>query len=242
MKLRLIEKKQENSDTVSFLFKPEESLIYKAGQYLRYHIENPSPDERGENRFFSISSAPFENVVRLSTKFSLKGSTFKKDLQAFSRGDTVEVSGPYGKFSVENTDQEYVFIAGGIGITPFRSILLDWDHNNLPIKATLIYATRNQEALFKEELLNLAEKHNGFKIYQIISGNIEKPSKEINLTLLKGRVDGNLIKKLIPEMQNKIYYISGPEEMVMELEEVIWNLGVPEENTKRDYFPGYGNY
>lgn len=242
MKLRLIEKKQENSDTISFLFKPEESLIYKAGQYLRYHIENPSPDERGENRFFSISSAPFENIIRLSTKFSLKGSTFKKDLQALSGGDTVEVSGPYGKFSVENTDKEYVFIAGGIGITPFRSILLDWDHNNLPIKATLIYATRNQEALFKEELLNLAKKHNGFKIYQIISGNIEKPTKEINLTLLKGRVDGNLIKKLTPEMQNKIYYISGPEEMVMELEEVIWKLGVPEENTKRDYFPGYGNY
>jgi ferredoxin-NADP reductase len=242
MKLRLIKKKQENSDTISFLFKPEESLIYKAGQYLRYHIKNPSPDERGENRFFSISSAPFENIIRLSTKFALNGSTFKKDLQALSRGDTVEVSGPYGKFSAENTDKEYVFIAGGIGITPFRSILLDWDHNNRPIKATLIYATRNQEALFKEELLNLAEKHNDFKIYQIISGNIEKPSKEINLTQLKGRVDGNLIKKLIPEMQNKIYYISGPEEMVMELEEVIWNLGVPEENTKRDYFPGYGNY
>jgi hypothetical protein len=80
MKLRLIKKKQENSDTISFLFKPEESLIYKAGQYLRYHIKNPSPDERGENRFFSISSAPFENIIRLSTKFALNGNRIARSV------------------------------------------------------------------------------------------------------------------------------------------------------------------
>lgn len=242
MKLRLVGKKQENNDTVSFLFEPEENLGYKPGQYLRYHIENSHPDERGENRFFSISSAPFENILRLSTKFSQNGSTFKNDLKALSLGGTVEAFGPNGKFSAEDFGKEYVFIAGGIGITPFRSILLEWDHDNLPFKATLIYATKGLEELFKDELLSLAKKHKGFKIYQIISGDFEKPVEELNFTIRNGRINGDLIKELIPELQNKIYYISGPEEMVMELEQIIWDMGVPKENTKRDYFPGYANY
>src|SRR3989344_6015013 len=169
MQLQIIEKKQEAPDTYTYYFLPDIPIIWKPGQFLRYRIPEATPDERGENRFFSIASAPFEGHVQLTTKFAPeKSSTFKKDLQKFEVGQTVESFGASGHFSMDDPNRRYVFIAGGIGITPFGAILMELDHNNLPLNGTLLYANRGKEAIFKDELEKLAKKHPEFKINYIV--------------------------------------------------------------------------
>lgn len=244
MKLQFIEKFVNSPDIISFLFRPEGSLDFKPGQFLRYYIADPSPDERGENRFFSIASAPFEKNIKLTTKLDPKnGSTFKNDLQMLKVGEKVEATGPSGSFTIEDPNLKYVFIAGGIGITPFRSILLDLDHRGEKLNVTLIYASRTKDALFKKELENLSGKHPEFKIYFIVS---EEPVIETQITnnikTIPGRIDEVILKSLILNLKSLIYYISGPEPMVASFEEMLANLGVPKENIKRDSFPGYENY
>src|SRR3989344_3471118 len=135
MILTFFEKKQETKDVMSFKFKTDEPLSWQPGQYLFYTLPNDGPDNRGVTRYFTISSAPFEKIVIITTRISLPAgrqvmpsSTFKKSLLNLKIGEKIEASGPDGDFTVENHKKNYIFIAGGIGITPFRSILLDLNH------------------------------------------------------------------------------------------------------------------
>lgn len=225
MKLILLSTKNEIENVISFIFKPETPLTWVAGQYLRYHIEDSNPDTRRENRFFTIASAPFEQNVMLTTKFVPgDGSTFKKDLQNLKIGDSIEVSGPNGEFTAEDVQKKYVFIAGGIGITPFRSIMVDLDHKRIPADITLLYANRTENAVFRNELNLLSQNNPTFKIKYFIGDN---------------RIDQNTITQLNYDLKETIFYISGPEPMVESFEIMLTGMGVPAEQTRRDYFVGY---
>lgn len=226
MKLTLKEKKEETIGTYSFIFEPDKPVDWKPGQFLRYHIEDPNPDERKNDRFFSIASAPFEKYIQLTTRFAQdKSSTFKNDLQNLSIGDVVEAQGPMGGFVLDNPEKDsYVFIAGGIGITPFRSMITEFAHNNVPFRITLLYANKTPEALFKNELERIAASHPSFKIHYAIDPI---------------RIDEQFLREHISQIDQHIYYISGPEIMVQSMEELLKDLGVSAENVKRDYFPGY---
>lgn len=244
MQLQLIDKKQVTPDIVTFYFRPDMPLDWKPGQFMRYHIPDPTPDDRGENRFFSIASAPFEGHVQLTTKFAAeKSSTFKNDLRRLEVGQSVESFGPSGKFIMDDPNRQYVFIAGGIGITPFRAILTDLEHNGLPLNVSLLYANRTTEALFKDEFEKLAKKHPEFKIFYIVSDEPVTDEKiSENVRVLPGKIDQTLIQNLIPNSAQAIFYISGPEPMVLSFEQMISGIGVPNENIKRDYFPGYEHF
>lgn len=243
MKLKLVKKIVNNPETTSFLFAPEGDLYFKPGQFLRYHIPSLSPDERGENRFFSIAAAPFERVIRLTTKLVSNGSTFKQDLNKLNIGDSVEAFGPSGSFTLEDAEKNYVFIAGGIGITPFRSILLNLDQSGEPLNITLLYANRSKDIIFKDELETLAKKHPEFKIYYIISDeSVAQTQITENVKLLPGKIDKNLLASLLFSAHSLLFYISGPEPMVQSFTKMLTGIGIPKENIKRDDFPGYENY
>lgn len=225
MKLTLVRKKDEVPDVVTFEFTPEVPINWKAGQFMKYHIEDPSPDERRMDRYFTISSAPFEQLIKISSKFVPDdGSTFKKDLRKLSLGDSIQAIGPSGDFVVNDPSKNYVFIAGGIGITPFRSILLDLNYRKLPINITLLYANKTPDFVFKEELENIQKNNPIFKIHYFIDPK---------------RIDEQAIRSLISDIRSPIYYVSGPEPMVEAMEAMLYKIGVPKENVQRDYFPGY---
>ncbi|SRR5258708_4420035 len=225
MKLTLINRKQEVENCFSFIFKPENSLSWKAGQFLHYHLDDPKPDERETNRFFSIAAAPFEENVMLTTKFMPgDGSTFKQDLQKLSLGQTLEVSGPNGSFIVEDPEKKYVFIAGGIGITPFRAILLQLNYEQKPINVTLLYANRNDQIIYQNELDVL---------------NLNNPNFQIHYLIDPQKVDEQTVRSLVPDLKTPIFYISGPEPMVQAIETMLEGMGIEKERVKRDYFPGY---
>lgn len=242
MKLKLA-RKFKSAGAESFLFMPEEAFSFRPGQFLRYHLDSTSADERGQNRFFSISSAPFEKYVRITTKITPGGSSFKKDLQSLRTGDFIDGFGPSGSFTLEDPKKNYIFIAGGIGITPFRSILLDLDHRKLPLNITLLYAFRTKDIVFKDELNALAGKHPEFSIFYFIS---EDGSSEMQMTnnikILPGKITKEFIKLNIQNFKLQTYYITGPEPMVLSFMGMLIDMGISKENIKTDEFPGYENY
>lgn len=225
MKLQLIEKKPEVPQVVSFIFEPKEPLTWQAGQYLHYVLHHEPTDDRGSDRWFTISAAPFEGHVMVTTRFSEdKGSSFKKALQNLKIGKSIEISFLEGDFVVIDPEKDYVFIAGGIGITPFRSIIKQLDHDGKPINVTLLYANRDQNIVFKEELEGIAAKNPNFKIHYIFSPE---------------HIDETKIRNAVPDLQKPIFYVSGPEPMVENLGNLLKQMGITEDHIQQDWFPGY---
>jgi glycine betaine catabolism B len=224
MKFTLSATKQEANDTFSFIFAPEQPLQWKAGQLLRYVLDHPNPDDRGVERFFSIASAPHEEHVMLTTRFASKSSSFKKALKNLRRGDAVEAHDLEGDFVVDHRKKTFVFIAGGIGITPFRAILLDLEHNKKPLNVQLLYANRDNDFPYRKELEALRRRHPEFRIDYVVSPN---------------RIDEKSIPQLVPDIQKPMFYVSGPEPMVESMDKTLKKIGVSKKRIKNDFFPGY---
>lgn len=224
MKLTLISKKSEAGGATSFVFQPDSALAWQAGQFLHYTLPHKNPDERKTERYFTISAAPFEKNVMVTARFSEKGSSFKKALSALPIGGTIEAEGPEGDFVVDDPSAEFVFIAGGIGVTPYRSILLDLDNKGISIKCKLLYANRDNNFIFREELEALAKKHPNFRIRYFVDPE---------------RIDEAAIKQEAPDLAKPIFYVSGPEPMTEAFGKMLLGMGVADARLKRDYFPGY---
>jgi len=225
MKLKLAAKKIESPGVVSFIFKPQEPLVWKAGQFLHYVLNHTSTDDRGSDRWFTIASAPYERHVMITTRLaSTKGSTFKKTLKGLKRGDEIEVSDLDGDFTLNDPKKECVFIAGGIGITPFRSILKQAAHDGKRLRVTLLYANRDKTVTYKKELETLAARNPAFQIHYLF-----KPQ----------RIDKDAIRKLVPDLKKPVFYVSGPEPMVEDVGKMLQQLDVPQKHIKQDWFPGY---
>lgn len=224
MLLTLIEKRKETEDVTSFIFKPEIPFSWKPGQFLHYTLKHKNYDSRGPDRYFTIASAPFEKIVMITTRFAKDGSSFKKALKDFNIGDTIEGVAPDGNFTLDNPNQESVFIAGGIGITPFRSILSNFAHKNIPVHITLLYANRTPDFVFKKELEDIAKHNPNFKIHYFVDPK---------------RIDENAIKKTVANLRKKIFYVSGPEPMAESIDELLKSLSVSKNQIKNDFFPGY---
>jgi len=232
MQIKLIEKKQETSDCTTFIFKNAEQVTWTAGQYFRYKIENENSDDRKVTRYFTNAAAPFENKLQITTRFALeKSSTFKLDLQKLEVGTEIQASGPFGDFTVSDSfiseGKKLCFIAGGIGVTPFRSILMQLDHEEKLFDITLLYANRNNEIIFKDEFDALAAKNNGLKLDYVIDPN---------------KIEDAEIQKAVTDFATTIFYVSGPEPMVKGIAETLVRLGAVEDNIKTDFFPGYATH
>jgi ferredoxin-NADP reductase len=225
MKLKLTAKKAESPGVVSFIFKPDEPLTWKAGQFLHYVLNHAPTDDRGSDRWFTIASASHERHVMVTTRFaSQKSSTFKKTLKALKVGESIEVSDLDGDFIVSDARKHYVFIAGGIGITPFRAILKEKAHAGTPLRATLIYANRKKVAAYKNELEAMSRRNPNFKIHYLFSPQ---------------RIDKDTIRELVPDLKKPHFYVSGPEPMVEGVGKMLQEMGVPKKQIKQDWFPGY---
>ena len=225
MKLLIEERRKEIDNVFSYVFQPEEPVTWQAGQYALYKVPHDNPDSRGEIRIFTISSPPFQKKLILTTNYLFEeSSSFKKALFTKKVGDEVELVKIDGKFTINNGAQKLVFIAGGIGITPFHSILLELEKNKVQKDIILIYSNKDEEHIvFKDTLDNLARGYNRLNIKYIFSPQ---------------RADGNLIKEIVPDIKERIFYISGPIRLVKAVEETLYQLEVVKENIRKDYFPG----
>jgi glycine betaine catabolism B len=219
-----------------FTFEPQPGINFAPGQFLEWSLPHTGADERGHRRWFTIASSPTEKFVLLSTRFSEKSSSFKNHLGQLELGSQVSAHGLEGDFVMpDDKTQPLVFIAGGIGITPFRSMVKYLLDRGQWRDIILIYAAKTEEDLVFMDIFKEAEEAFGTKIVTVISN----PGPDYKG--YSGQVTEELLKKEIPDRQKQLIYISGPEPMVEAIERLVVAAGVPKANIKQDFFPGYGN-
>ena len=225
MKLLFKEKSIRQGNVTEFIFEPIQSVTWKAGQYTHFTIPHQA-DDRGDERWFTISSAPSEREIHITTRINTeRSSTFKQELMKLQPGDAIEADEPSGDFILSDTDRHYIFIIGGIGITPIRSILKQLDVEGKGITAKLLYANRDETSIaYKDELEELSQRYPNFTIINFIAEN---------------RIDNTAIIDAASDLSNPLYYVSGPEPMVEQFETTLTDMGVDKDNIKFDYFPGY---
>jgi ferredoxin-NADP reductase len=223
MKLKLIEKIEQVVGVTSFIFQPQKEINWYAGQYMFYNLPHKNVDSEGDTRYFTISNAPFEKNIAITTRITK--SSFKQALASLPIGAEIDADGPEGEFIVPDNRNNLVFIAGGIGITPFRAILLQMEHEKKMKNIELIYASRDIKIIFKDLLQEIAKKFPSLKIDYIIDPKI------INEALL-GRY-------LSPE---KYFYVSGPKPMAEGISKTLAGMGVDRSKVIEDFFPGYKEY
>jgi ferredoxin-NADP reductase len=212
-------------NVVSFDFQPREGFAWRPGQYIHYTLPHRDVDERGDERWFTNSAAPFEGKVTISTRIDNEhGSSFKRALAALKPGDEVEADEPEGDFTIEDDARNYIFVAGGIGITPFRSMLAEAHAKAQELKVTLLYANRNDEIPFRQELEQYA---------------MDNPHLSIDYIIQPETLDTTHIMQAVDKVKNPLVYLSGPEPMVKQLAADLKSLGLDAASVKLDDFPGY---
>lgn len=221
MKAKLEFSLSEAKNITSFFFTPESPLRYSAGQFIEMTIKHDDPDERGTKRWFTISSSPGHEQISITTKHADSPSSFKKALWDLSEGDEVDISQPLGDFVLpKDTSQPLVFVAGGIGITPFHSIVEWLDINGLQRSIQMIYMVHDKSEIVFESMFN--------KSYI----ELETITGDTKLTAAK-------IVEFVGGIDGKQVYISGPEPMTETIVAQFGKLGVNQHQLITDYFPGY---
>lgn len=231
-----LKQKKEIAPTIwKFLFDPVRPFQYIPGQFLEWSLPHKYPDSRGTRRYFTISSSPSEKDILLTVKIPEKPSSFKSALKELPIGESVYATGLEGDFiEPKKDDRQFVFIAGGIGVTPFRSIIKHLLDTNKQISITLFYSASSQEEFVFENIFAEAEKKLAIKTVYIITKDVPKDwPGEI------GRIDEQMIKRHVENATDAFYYVSGPQPMVIAYEKMLGDMGVKKSQIKTDYFPGY---
>lgn len=222
-----MQRQAEVSGVESFFFEPLSPLAWQAGQFLHYVLHHRPTDDRGSDRWFTISSAPSEKIVRITTRFDgERHSTFKKTLFELKIGDAIEASELEGDFTLGDPAGAHIFVSGGIGITPFRSILKELDLQGARPVIGLLYSNRNEHFVFRDELEQFAKRNPNLKIQYVVAPE---------------RIDVVKIQEFASRVgaEKPTFYISGPEPMVENLGSALKSEGTPAEDIKQDWFPGY---
>lgn len=239
MKIKLVEKKDEASGTKSFFWEPEMEVKWQAGQYFYFTLpEMKYPDARGNTRHFTISASPTEGkLIRLTTRVRQE-SGYKKTLDELPIGAVIEGEGPNGNFILdEKSKGSNVFIAGGIGITPFRSMIKNEIDKNLQLPIHLIYSNSlPEEVAFKDELLGWTKDHPFLKVDMTVSHLDQSKEQWAGLT---GRIDEAMIKKLVYDTENPTWWVAGPPGMIDAMEEVLGKMGITSDKIRSEKFTGY---
>jgi ferredoxin-NADP reductase/Na+-translocating ferredoxin:NAD+ oxidoreductase RnfD subunit len=222
------------SGAYDFVFRPDRRLVFAAGQYLEWTLPIRRPDDRGNRRYFTIASAPSEELTRLGVKFSAAGSAFKRELAELQRGDTIVASQLAGSFTLpRNPDRKLVFIAGGIGITPFRSMLKELLDRNESRPIIVLYGNRRASEIGYRDVLDEAEARLGIPTYHAVA---EPAGANPDMTI--GFIDAAMIRAKVPDFRERVFYISGPQAMVAAERRLLRRMGVPFWRIRTDFFPG----
>ena len=219
-----------------FWFIPDRNFSFLPGQYLEWTLSHDSPDNRGFRRYFTIASSPSEEEIALGVKFYDQPSTFKKKLISLKLGDKIIAGGVSGDFILpKDASKKLVFIAGGIGITPFRSIIQDLLIKKEKRPIILFYSIKtSQEAVYRD-IFDKAEREINLRVIYTVTDAPLPPSWAGK----HGFIDKKMIEKEVGDYRDAIFFISGPHSMVSMFESVLKEMNVKRKNIKVDFFPGY---
>jgi len=235
---KLIDRFEVAEGTISFAFERPAGFDFTAGQFMTITLPEPSyNDEKGNRRTFSIASPPQEaGLLRIATRMT--GSALKRSLAEAPIGTPVGLFGPSGCFTLhEDASVPAVFVAGGIGITPFRSILHDAAARRLPHRITLIYSNRNPEgAAFYPELARIAGEMPNFRFLPTMTNAGASRPPWVGETRY---VNVDLLRDLIGEMTAPIFYLAGPPGLVAAVGKAVLDAGLAPAHVRTEEFEGY---
>ena len=216
--------------------KPPGFFDYKAGQFADYSLVNPSEtDAEGNIRGFSLASAPYENDLMTATR--MRDTAFKRVLKTMKLGTELVLDGPYGSFTLHNNSKiPAVFITGGIGITPVRSIVLQATHDKLPHRILLFDSNRRPEdAAFLNDLREAQEKNPNFTFVGTMT---QMENSDLKWHGEAALINKEMLSKYIADLAVPIYYLCGPGPMVAAMRKIL-NARVDDDNIRTEEFSGY---
>jgi len=212
---------------MAFRFTKPPGFVFKPGQAITLFLTDPPPEPNSRQRIFSLVSAPFEAELAVATRMR-EGSAFKRALKTLPAGAKLELKGPRGVMTLhEERSRAAVFIAGGIGITPFMSMLRQSAHDRLDRPLLLLCANRRQEDTpFLAELQDLGRQGGSFRLLA-------------RMTDLDGFVDEATIKRFVADAPAPVYYLAGPPAMVQAMKARLRSAGVSDADVRSEQFFGY---
>ncbi len=233
-RLQLAEIQKISDRVYNYVFTPDQRFAFVPGQYMEWTLPGVRYDSRGNRRTFTIASSPTEPTVQLGLKYFEPASTFKKALYDMQPGDTIYASQLAGDFTIRGSEtKQLAFIAGGIGITPFRSMIKNATDLGQACDIVLLYiVSQADELAYSDELL--AAQAVGIKTYPIVT---DLSYKADGVTTAK--LTQELITKLIPDYSSRAFYVSGSNGMVDATQSYLHSLGIPRRRIKTDHFSGY---
>ena len=236
--LTLKKRIQLSADSYEFVFDKDPRFSFSPGQYMEWTLPHTKEDSRGNRRFFTLSSSPKDREVKMGVKFYPESSTFKKRLLALQRGERIAAGHLAGDFTLPKDEREkLVFIAGGIGITPFISMIRHMLDTHEKRDAVTLVGNSCVEHICYDHLLREASEKLGMRAVHVVSGAAGKvPAGWRGRT---GRIDSRVIEEEVPDYHDRTFYVSGPQAMVDGVRKAITALGVKPERIRTDYFPGF---
>jgi glycine betaine catabolism B len=235
----------EGTDILSLKFskQAEDNRIfdYVAGQFAFFDIGNVYDDPKGPIRHFTLASSPTEEFILISTR--IRDSPYKKKLDTLQIGTTVKMRGPQGKFTLhKDHSKPAIFLSGGIGVTPFRSMIIYATDKNLALKIIMLDSNRSQQnILFRNDFDKCADTNKNLKIVYTITDEQNKNGDD-EWKGEKGRIDIAMLKRYLnsDDIEKGIFYMCGPPAMVKAMQDKLEvDLRIPAERIKIEEFTGY---
>ena len=220
-----------------FEFEKPDGFTYKAGQFADYTLIDPAQtDAEGNTRGFTLSSAPYEPYLMCTTR--MRDTAFKRVLKDMPVGTEVELDAPYGSFTLHNNiARPAVFLTGGIGITPVRSIALQSVHDETGHRIIVFYSNkRPEDAAFLEELARVASENANITLVATMT---EPEKSRHGWTGETGYIDQAMIARHIEDLKEPIYYLCGPAGMVTAMRTLLNAAGVDDDDIRTEEFTGY---
>ncbi len=232
IKLFLVRKEQISDHLYDLVFRPERSFAYQAGQYMEWTMSNVSFNLKGNRRYFTLASSPTEKDIRLGISYHPDyPSAFKEKMLSMKEGESLVADNLAGDFVLpRNPKEKMVFIAGGIGVTPFRSMIKYLIDKKEQRDIIIFYSVTKNADLAYQDVIQEAQTNVGIKFIRVITD--EKIQDEI-----PSKITVDLIKREIPDYKERIFYLSGPPGMVKNFQSLLVKLGV--KKIKTDFFTGY---
>jgi len=212
---------QAAAGVYDFVFQPDRKLAFAAGQYLEWTLPLQGSDSRGNRRYFTIA-------------FSPRGSAFKRGLSQLQPGDQIVASQLAGSFTLpRNRRRKLAFIAGGIGMTPFRSMLEELLERGETRPIKVLYGNNRLDEVAYADVLKRARDELGIPTWYAV-----RDATGATSDMKVGFIDADMIEERIPDYRDRTFYVSGPQPMVSATRESLRELGVPAWRIKTDFFPG----
>ena len=234
---KLVEKVEAAEGTVSFHFEKPDGFAYKAGQFADYTLVNPpETDDEGNTRGFSLASSPFEPTLMATTR--LRDTAFKRVLRDLPIGTELELDAPYGSFTLHNNlKRSAVFLTGGVGATPVRSIVLQSTHDKTGHTIVVFYSNkRPEDAAFTGEFLAAAVTNEKLTFVPTMT---ELENSEKKWEGETGFIDQDMIVRYVDDLNAPIYYLCGPPGMVTAMRTLLNDAGIDEDDIRSEEFTGY---